>query len=507
MEDQNQTTPPRESSNTPVVTLPKIVTTMQDQHGQLSKFRPSSDCCSNLRENFQTNENARFHLLKQQRSKQQCMNPDLSSLHKPNLEQQTWVSLSFVQCPRYSINRQGHIINHDNGKLVPESNREKKKSQDERRVKLKDAQDHQKKLRVHRLVAQAFLSPPSDPSWTQVHHSDSKRSNCQANNLFWGPRTTNNHNLRLARASASSTSSSSTTTTNTLQFPLYDRRHTQDGLLNPFAWSLELRSSRGGGCTYAPPWIPYYTAFNCPDLIKDLDIEQSPEVLLHHEHWAQDLHEWGGHDFDSDQVKRAQIEVGPVSNTLWWVPLHLYTTSTTVVNGQPYIVNVSMSGLIRDSNLRTIGSGQISLQHARHRVYRPNIRDCQQHHRRPVWVVESMVLAAWLGQHYHQYFLSSDEYASTDLSTTVLSKLKVYHVDGNIHHNHLYNLLVIPEHQINDPNFDQQQQQQKLLLSILDRIEPIWNDIEAQTPTTTPGMSPKYARNVIINNNTNNNLA
>ena len=452
----------------PMVVLPPSVTTMQHAQEQLPGWRPDFDCCSELRKNFETNEKVRLVHVKQEQeaNSHQCG-------AEPNSPQSS-ANLTFVDCPSYSINRQGHIVNHNTNKLVPDSHREKK-SHEERRVKLKDVHGKEKKLRVHRLVAQAFLPPPLDPSWTQVYHRDGRRCNCHVDNLFWGPQSKDCHVLRAAESAAASSPNQITT--------LYDRGHTKQGLLNPFTWSLEIRESRGGS-EYAPEWFPYYTAFNQPDLVQDLNVERSPKVLLHHEHWAQDIQECGGHEFNSDQVKRAQIEVGPASDNLWWALLHIYTTT----RGQEYTVHVSISGLIRDPTLRTIGSGQISVRHARHKVYRPDTRDCNGN--RPVWPVENMVLAAWLGFHYHQHFLDSSDPASLDPET--ISKLTIHHVDGNVHHNHLYNLVVIPEAQLtSDPHFDQ------VLLSILERIEPVWCVLEAQAPVSSPGMSPQYARNLL----------
>ena len=330
---------------------------------------------------------------------------------------------------------------------------------------------------VHRLVAEAFLPAPSDPSWTEVHHRDSKRSNCDADNLFWGPRTTDNHTLRVAESAAASAAAPVTP----IPSQLYQRCHTKDGLLNPFAWSLEIRASRGGG-TYVPEWFLYFTAFNCEDLVQDLGIEHSPHTV-HHEEWKHDIKHAGGHDFNCDRVKRAQIEVGPVSDSLLWTPLHTNSSSSGI--------QVSLCGLIRDPELRTIGSGQISLQHARHKVYYPGPSVLQNgptistsyRSRRPAWLVESMVLTAWLGENHHECFLGPNvHHDSTDDTTTV------YHVDGNIHHNHLFNLLVIPKQDC----LDHQQ-----LLSILERIEPFWKWIEAHATVSTPRMTSNYARSVL----------
>ena len=451
-----------------MIQLSDVILRMQEADRQLPNKDSKRDCFSQFRERFATQEKRRVEQQKEQLERYADFDQRLAAASPLNSGEQAWVSLAFVECSSYSINRQGHVINRNTDKLLPESHREKR-GDEERRVKLKNDHGLDKKLRVPRLVAQAFLLPPSDPSWTQVHHRDNQRSNCQADNLFWGPRTNDNHALHLAESAP------------TTRFPLYDRRHTDDGLLEPFTWSIEIKRKAS---SYDNEWFPYYTAFNRQDLVKDLDIEHTSAAALHgHEHWAQDIRDGGSHAFERDNVERASIDVAPVSNTLWRV--YFYISNGTDEERQ-YKVRVSMNGLISDLKHKTLGSGQISLQHARHKVYKPNVPEWGQ--TGPVLLVERMVVAAWLGDSYHKCFLDPDHPAFADPA----DRLIVHHVDGNIHHNHLYNLLVIPKELTSDPDLVDQ-----LLLSVIDRIEPYWNYIEAQAPASSPGMSPQYARNVI----------
>ena len=49
--------------------------------------------------------------------------------------------------------------------------------------KYRNKKDHQKKVRVHRLVAIAFIPNPQNKS--QVHHIDENPSNNNVHNLMW----------------------------------------------------------------------------------------------------------------------------------------------------------------------------------------------------------------------------------------------------------------------------------------------------------------------------------
>jgi hypothetical protein len=256
--------------------------------------------------------------------------------------------------------------------------------------------------------------------------------------------------------------------------------------LNPFLWSQRIETSPielSFPSGYKPEWRPYYTAFDCSNLVSDLGIVQSPKTV-NHEYWQEGLQKLGRYEFNRDCIQKAPIEFRNNFCTLLWCPVQIYGYCP---------VKISLHGVIRDEELMTIGSGEISYKHGRRKAYNPRPLPLHSHpnnnnnhnHNQPVtWRVDNMVLFAWLGEHYWYHYLGQ----GWDCN---VRPIRIYHADGNIHHNHLFNLLIIPA------DLDYENLTSETLTSILDRVEPIWREIEADEPYPMPGMTFKYARIVL----------
>jgi NUMOD4 motif len=99
--------------------------------------------------------------------------------------------------PGYLISNYGHVHNLSTGNiLLPVSGRG-------RRVSLQH-DGHFKQLRVARLVLQTFLGPPPSKRSLACHKDDNVENNC-ISNLYWGTKSTNQHDaIRNGRMTYSS---------------------------------------------------------------------------------------------------------------------------------------------------------------------------------------------------------------------------------------------------------------------------------------------------------------
>lgn len=80
---------------------------------------------------------------------------------------------------KYEVSSLGKIRNKNNSKILKEQDHNGYK-----RVYLNDG-SKQRKKRVHRIVAEAFLEPSKNPKRTMINHKDSDRKNNSVNNLEW----------------------------------------------------------------------------------------------------------------------------------------------------------------------------------------------------------------------------------------------------------------------------------------------------------------------------------
>jgi hypothetical protein len=191
------------------------------------------------------------------------------------------------------------------------------------------------------------------------------------------------------------------------------------------------------------------------------------------------MNKYGRHDFNSDCIQQMEMDF-EIHDIFQWRPLQ--------VSNQK-LLYVSIFGVIWDPENHYIGSGRISIKHGCRKVYHHTERASNQNddqsgkHQKQTFLIEEMVLCAWLGTGYDELFLNPAD----------SSKVRIYHTDGNLLHNHLFNLLVVPDTvELSDLH------SWTGLMPILERIEPIWKLIDQKVKVQTPRMDPSYSRRIVI---------
>ena len=442
---------------------------MQQDDNNLINFSPDDECVSEFLAQFRKVETMRVYAEKAKCQASVATKTDTNTTATTNKNEE-WHSIDLKDFPQYVINRMGHIKNIGTNRILPSCIKEIPNTS-QRRVTLTNSKGREKTFRLHILVAQVFVPNPNPPQWDSIYHIDNKRSNCRADNLFWGPQNATLSNLTIAANNAAAAEPC---------VSRYSKYRGNCGLIDPYTWSLRIKAP------HFNDWRPYLTIFHPADLFSDFGLlkPQPPSQQAS----SQQYHFAPSYDYAKDT-----IECTPIfkNQELSW-------QSWNGGNGQYCPVLVSIHGVIWDREQRLIGPGLVSIKHQSRKVYRPHFSEPWLQERptpaTPTYhTVDTMVLEAWLGDTYWQHFLGRD--------CNPERGIQVYHVDGNIHHNHLFNLLVVPDTIASDKD---DALQRELLRAILDRIEPIWQHIEATGANSIPGITSTYARTVISTNHSSN---
>ena len=461
-------------------TLP-IWVQMQEEEANLINVSAENECRSDFLADFQEveesraeDQKAKYHRHHQQ---QQASNAASSANTTLASHADEWHSLDLENFPQYVINRMGHVKNICTNRVLPSCTKEVPDNASRRVTLTNNSSGHEQTFCLHLLVAQKFVRNPN-PHWHSVYHLDSKKSNCRADNLFWGPQNGTIPDLTKAAYQADAVTASSS------RVSRYSRHRHKCGLIIPYTWSLRIKKNCWND------WRPYLTIFHPADLFADFGLlPSSSEEEFSHQTCA------SSYDYPRDTIECAPIYKNQELN---WKPWN------GGEEGHYIPVMVSMHGVIWDQKQHLIGSGCVSLRHGGRKVYLPHLskespsqeaqEEIQQEPRpkskTPYHAVDSMVLEAWLGSNYWKSFLGHD--------CVPEQGFQVYHIDGNIHHNHLFNLLVVPHPTDGGKRNLTCEQQFETLFTILDRVEPIWEHYEVRGMNRIPGITPTYARTIMF---------
>ena len=383
---------------------------------------------------------------------------------------ETWRKIDSKYFPQYVINDLGQIKNTCTNRILPSCT---KTVPDDtvRRVTLTNKNGHEKTFTLHLLVAELFVPNPN-PQWHSVYQFDNKKSNCRADNLFWGPQNATVSDLtKAANHHQLATSSSS--------LSRYNQRRHECGLGRPYTWSLRVKKQCFNDCR------PYLTTFHPADLFADFGLMPASEQSFQREFGP-------SYAYARDTIEYCSLHVYKICELNWM--------SWSGESSQYRPVLVSMHGVVWDREQRLIGPGCVSLRHGKRKVFLPQLsqhfqasQETQESiikpHKIPYHAVDTMVLEAWLGNEYWKYFLGQNFIPEAGF--------QVRHVNGNIHNNHIYNLLVVPNI-ADDEDIPSRDQEFQTLFTILDRVEPIWEYFEAHGNNCMPGITPSYARTILF---------
>lgn len=432
---------------------------MQEEDRTLFKYSAKFDCVSDLRKLFK---------FSQKLQTAEAINYEVYTKHRLE-NQEKWYYLNHVNCSSYIINSKGHVKNVQTDKFLKASTKVKT-DKSERRVLLTDNQGKQVKLSLHLLVAKVFLEPSNDPSYTTVYQLDNDKSNCDVNNLYWGPLHGTEDNLNLARLKGLHYRKNRGVRLN-------PKKYAENGLLKPYTWGLEIKDSRKYDKARAE-WRPFYTAFDRDELIEDLRVRECSQVKIH-PCWEEDLRDKKCFNFNSDIVYRYKEN------------FDFYTAQASwhCINRNPDLV-ISIYGVICDRKTNTIGSGKRDITMSPYRMYWHEALEYDENTKSNKTIrfaipIHIFMMHSWFGVNARDFFLEDFDDINKE------KKPVIYHADGNLLHNHLFNLFIGPP-VLN--LFDESSL--PIIYSILDRIEPYWEEIQQKQAGTSPGMTPGYARNI-----------